>query len=449
MARPFHVTAKPVGAACNLACGYCFYLSGHRGSPRPEHGRMAPEVLSAYIRSYIHSNPVSEIDFAWQGGEPTLAGLDFFREVVRLQRQLAGGKRIRNALQTNGLLLDGQWCEFLAANDFLVGFSIDGPAGLHDAYRVDARDRGSHADAVRAAGLLVEHGVRFNTLSCVTAHSCGRPLEVYRFLKEVGSRHIQFIPIVERAGEGSTGPPGSLLAPPPDPGIADASRITPWSVPPDAFGDFLIIIFEEWVGTDVGTIDVQHFDVALAARLGQPSPVCVHAEECGDAPVIEADGNVYSCDHYAYPDYLLGNVGDSSLDQLVGCETQRAFGAAKRRGLTDCCRRCRHLEACRGGCPKHRFATAPDGETGHNYLCPGYYRFFDHVEPYVQAMAGLVQAGRPAADILEILAVHERQSAMASAGRNDPCPCGSGRKFKRCCGARRPESTPGGQSAPG
>jgi uncharacterized protein len=429
--------AKPVGAACNLACSYCFYLREHRLLAATEGGRMAPEVLAEFIRQYIEAQPTAEVDFAWQGGEPTLAGLEFFQEVVRLQRRFADGKRIRNALQTNGTLLDDEWCAFLAEHDFLVGLSIDGPRKLHDVFRFDRRGSPSHAEAVRAAGLLIEHGVRFNTLSCVNSQTSEHPLEIYRFLKELGSRHLQFIPIVERSDSGATGGAGIPLSPPPEPGVDDASRITPWSVRPEAFGEFMIEIFEEWIGQDVGEVSVQLFDIALAAWLGQPSPVCVHAEECGDALVIESDGSVYACDHYVYPAYLLGNIATSSLDELLGSDPQRAFGAAKADTLTALCRSCRYLFACRGDCPKHRFASTPEGEQGLSYLCPAYLRFFDHVEPYMATMVQLLRAGRPITDIMEILAVHDRQSAMESAGRNDPCPCGSGRKFKHCCGRPR------------
>jgi uncharacterized protein len=429
--------AKPAGPACNLACRYCFYLEKKKLFEEGNRFRMSDEVLASYVRQYIASQDGPEVNFAWQGGEPTLVGLDFFKRAVALQSRYAGGKRIKNSIQTNGVLLDEEWCAFLAKHDVLVGLSIDGPASLHDAYRVDRGDRPTHAAVVRAAGLLKAHGVRFNALTAVTRQSSERPLEVYRFLVELGAEFLQFIPIVERVPDDAARQLGLDLAAPPERSAQDEAQLMPWSVHPERFGQFLIEIFEEWVGKDVGRIFVQLFDVALGAWTGAGSSVCVFAEECGDALIIEHDGGVYACDHYVYPDHLLGNVGATSLDELARCEGQLAFGRAKAATLTRQCRDCRFLFACHGDCPKHRFATSADGEPGLSYLCPAYLRFFDHVEPYMQTMARLLAAGRPAADIMAILAEHDREQAMRTARRNDPCPCGSGRKFKHCCGAAR------------
>jgi uncharacterized protein len=432
--RPFHVMAKPTGPTCNLACRYCFYCEKEQLFAGRKH-RMSDEVLAEYVRQYIVSQDTPEVTFAWQGGEPTLMGLDFFRRVVKLQQEHAGGKRISNSIQTNGTLLDDAWCSFLAESSFLVGLSIDGPAELHDAYRVDRSDRPTHSAVVRAAKLLVKHGTQFNTLTSVARKSSEHPLEVYQFLKGIGSEFMQFIPIVERIPDRRAHELGLSLAAPPDPAQKDQARVTPWSVRPEQYGDFLVEIFEEWVGQDVGRVFVQLFDVALGAWAGRPGALCVFAESCGHALVIEHDGGVYACDHYVYPEYLLGNIAQSSLRELASSGKQLEFGAAKSRKLPSYCRRCELRFACHGDCPKHRFAVAPDGEPGLSYLCPAYKRFFDHVDPYMRTMAQLLAAGRPAADIVGILDEHERQQRMLTAGRNDPCPCGSGKKLKRCCGA--------------
>jgi len=432
--RSFHVMAKPYGPICNLACRYCFYREKERLFAADQTYRMSDEVLTEFVRQYIASQDTPEIAFAWQGGEPTMMGLEFFQRVVDLQREHADGKRIANSIQTNGILLDEGWCAFFAEHDFLVGLSIDGPAELHDAYRVDRGDGPTHAAVVRAAEALVTHGVRFNTLTSVARRNSEHPLEVYRFLKEIGSEFIQFIPIVERAPDQRAAELGLSLAAPPDPARADDALVTPWSVRPERYGEFLVEIFEEWVGKDVGRVFVQLFDVALGAWTGQPGALCVFAESCGNALIIEHDGGVYACDHYVYPQYLLGNIRESSLEELAHSPSQLEFGTAKSDTLPAYCRECDFRFACHGDCPKHRFATTPDGEPGLSYLCPAYKRFFDHVDPYMRTMAQLLAAGRPAADIVGILDGYERRQKMENAGRNDPCPCGSGKKFKRCCG---------------
>jgi uncharacterized protein len=433
--RPFHVMAKPTGPTCNLACRYCFYREKEQLYGDGQKYRMSDDVLTEYVRQYIASQDTLEVGFAWQGGEPTMMGLEFFRRAMELQQEYADGKKISNSIQTNGTLLDDAWCEFFAEHEFLVGLSIDGPAELHDAYRVDRGDQPTHAAVVRAAELLIEHGAQFNTLSSVARRNSEHPLQVYRFLKEIGSEFMQFIPIVERLPDQRAAELGLSLAAPPDPAREDDAQVTPWSVRPEQYGEFLVEIFEEWVGRDVGRVFVQLFDVALGAWVGQPGSVCVFAETCGNALIIEHDGAVYACDHYVYPEYLLGNIGESSLDELANRESQLEFGTAKSDTLPSYCRRCEFRFACHGDCPKHRFATTPDGEPGLSFLCPAYKRFFDHVDPYMRTMAQLLAAGRPAADIVGILDEHERRQKMETTGRNDPCPCGSGRKFKRCCGA--------------
>jgi uncharacterized protein len=433
--RPFHVMAKPSGPICNLACRYCFYREKEQLYGAGQNYRMSDEVLAGYVRQYIASQDTPEVNFAWQGGEPTMMGLDFFRRALELQQEHADGKRITNSIQTNGILLYDEWCAFFAEHGFLVGLSIDGPAELHDAYRVDRGDRPTHAAVVRAAELLVEHGAQFNTLTSVARANSEHPLEVYRFLREIGSEFMQFIPIVERAPDRRAAELGLSLAAPPDPERRDDVLVTPWSVRPETYGEFLVEIFEEWVGRDVGRVFVQLFDVALEAWVGRPGSLCVFAPNCGHAMVIEHDGGVYACDHFVYPEYHRGNILDGSLEEIAGSDDQLDFGTAKSRDLPAVCRSCAVLFACNGDCPKHRFATAPDGEPGLSYLCPAYTRFFDHVDPYMRTMAQLLAAGRPAADIMGILDRYEREQRMRTAGRNDPCPCGSGRKFKRCCGA--------------
>jgi uncharacterized protein len=305
----FHLLTKPVGPICNLDCKYCFYLEKEKLYPGENQWRMSDVVLEEYIRQYIHSQPVPEINFAWQGGEPTLLGVDFFRKAVALQKQFANGKTIFNAIQTNGTLLDDEWCEFLAANKFLVGLSIDGPAELHDKYRVDKRQQPTFASVMRGLELLKKHGVEFNTLTVVNRANSQQPLEVYRFLKGIGSQFMQFIPLVERAAPAEMKSAGYDFAAPPLPGRPEnASAVTPWSVEAEQYGNFLCAIFDDWVRHDVGKTFVQLFDVALGNWMGLGSSLCVFAEKCGAALAIEHNGDLYSCDHYVYPRHKLGNV---------------------------------------------------------------------------------------------------------------------------------------------
>jgi uncharacterized protein len=414
--RAFHVMTKPIGPLCNLDCKYCFYLEKEKMYPANERFRMSDEMLERYIREYIGSQDVPEVSFAWQGGEPTLMGVDFFRRVVELQACHAGGKRITNALQTNGTLLDDEWCEFLAENQFLVGLSVDGPAELHDFYRVDKRGAPSFERVMRGLGFLKKHAVEFNTLTVVNAANSKHPLAVYRFLKEIGSTFIQLIPLVERAGAGiDVGFPNDL-APPPDAGRSQgAAEVTEWTVRPDDFGMFLCTIFDEWVRKDVARHFVQLFDVALGIWAGMGSSLCVFAEKCGDALAMEHNGDVFSCDHFVYPKYRLGNLLNDSLRGMVDSAQQRKFGSDKADTLPAYCRRCEVRFACNGECPKHRFVTTPDGENGLNYLCAAYKRFFTHINPYMQTMVRLLEARRPPADIMAMIAAAEaRNSSVTS-----------------------------------
>ena len=392
--RAFHVLAKPAGPGCNLKCEYCFYIEKERLFPAGDRYRMSDPVLESFTRQYIESQDAPEVTFAWQGGEPTLLGVDFFRRAVELQKKYTvSGRKINNAFQTNGTLLDDEWGAFLKENGFLVGLSIDGPAEMHDHYRVDRGGKPTFERVRRGLDLLQKHGVEFNTLTVVHNYNAKRGPKLYRFLKECGVRFMQFIPLVERAGSG----PG--LAPPYTAGDSP-SAVTRWSVNPGDYGEFLASIFDEWIKRDVGEVFVQQFDVSLGAWMGLPSALCVYGETCGRALAIEHNGDLYPCDHYVYPELRLGNIMETPLDRLVDLPAQVRFGEDKRDGLGRECRECRWLFACRGGCPKHRFRRTADGEPGLNYLCPGLRRFFEHADGSMHAMAALVGSGRPASDIM-------------------------------------------------
>lgn len=386
---------KPIGAVCNLNCHYCFYLEKQALFPARQSYRMSDEVLENYVRQYIESQPTDEVTFSWQGGEPTLLGVGFFEKVIAWQTRYAGGKRISNALQTNGTLLDDNWGAFLHRHNFLVGISIDGPAHLHDAYRQGKKGQPSFAEVMRGVEVLRRHRVEFNTLTVVNRLNSRWPLLVYRFLKEIGSGFMQFIPVVERV-ERKDGP--TLAGPPGGDGIEH--EVTPWSVRPEDYGSFLSTIFKEWSRKDVGRVFVQLFDVTLGAWTGAPSGLCVHAPNCGRGVAMESNGDLYACDHYVYPDYRLGNMLETDLRDMVDSARQQAFGRAKSESLPAQCRQCRYLFACYGGCPKHRFSTTADGEPGLNYLCAGYRRFFRESRPKMEAMADLLARGRAPAEIM-------------------------------------------------
>ena len=444
----FHIMTKPIGPICNLDCRYCFYLE-KEDLYEKEKRKAAPswqmpdDLLEIYIRQYIEAQNTSEISFAWQGGEPTLLGVRFFRRVVELQKRWANGKTIANALQTNGTLLTDEWGEFFKKNNFLVGLSVDGPRDLHDAYRVDKAGRSSFDRVMAGLATLKKHGVDFNTLTVVSRKNSVKPLETYRFLQEIGSGFIQFIPLVERSSFAPLQTENGLiqltLAAPAKGGEA-RSPVTDWSVRSEDWGTFLSTIFDDWVRRDVGKTYVQAFDVALGLWAGMPSSLCVFGETCGSALAMEHNGDVYSCDHYVYPEYRLGNLRETPLAQLAGSPEQIKFGQDKRDALPEYCRKCEVRFACNGECPKHRFIRTPDGEWGLNYLCAGYKSFFNHIDPYMKAMAGLLQRRRAPQEIMALIAqreqaeAQEKQAALwKSAGRNDACPCGSGQKYKKCC----------------
>jgi uncharacterized protein len=398
----FHAMTKPIGPICNLDCKYCFYLEKEKLYPGPQTWRMSDEVLEEYIRQYIQQQAAGEVTFAWQGGEPTLLGVEFFGRAIELQRKYAAGKTIHNAIQTNGTLLDDRWGEFLAGNGILVGLSIDGPRELHDTYRVDKQQRPTFDAVMRGAQVLQKHRVEFNTLTVVNRLNSLNPREVYQFLKEIGSGFIQFIPLVERIAPARLTIRGVTLSEPPESGeeVEPGLTVTDWSVRPEDYGRFLVEIFDQWVAADVGSVFVQLFDVALGNWLGIGSSLCVFAPTCGSALAVEHNGDVYSCDHYVYPKYHLGNLMNQSLGEMVMSPRQRQFGADKQNTLPRYCRKCKVRFACNGECPKHRFSRTPDGESGLNYLCPAYKKFFNHIDPAMRKMAQLLRNGQPAAGIM-------------------------------------------------
>lgn len=400
--KAFHVMTKPIGPLCNLDCTYCFYLEKEKLFPANENFRMSDEVLETYISQYIAQQNVPEVSFAWQGGEPTLLGVKFFRKVVELQQKYANGKSISNALQTNGTLLNDEWGEFLAENKFLVGLSMDGPAKLHDAYRVTKKGGRSYAKVLQGLQLLKKHAVEFNTLTVVNAVNSRHPLEVYRFLRDIGSGFIQFIPLVERLPDAEAKKLGLDLAVPPRADQEGSVRlpVTEWSAQPKTYGNFLCEIFDEWIQRDVGKTFVQIFDVTLGNWMGLGGGLCVFSETCGTAMAMEHNGDVYSCDHYVYPHYKLGNILNQSLGEMVSSEFQSQFGQDKKSTLPPYCLECDVRHLCHGECPKHRFLRTPAGDPGLNYFCAAYKMFFTHSRPAMRQMAALLRAGRPAADIM-------------------------------------------------
>jgi uncharacterized protein len=388
----FHVMAKPAGSTCNLDCKYCFYLSKETLPGGPGTGQMNDQTLELFIKQYIDGVTGPEVVFSWQGGEPTLRGLDFFRRVVALQKKYAkSGQRIENDLQTNGVLLDESWVAFLKEHRFLVGLSIDGPRELHDHYRVNKGGAPTFDKVMAAANLLRKYGVRFNTLTCVHRFNASRPLDVYRFLRrELNSTYIQFIPIVQAKGFETTAPQHWDLARLPVVGSPQSrpdhpdSVVTDWSVDPEEYGYFLSRVFDEWRRKDFGTVYVNHFETLVAQHLGLPSQICIYGEVCGKAVAVEHDGSVYSCDHYVYPEYRLGTVRDKPLAEMVFSPTQVKFGYAKSDTLPAYCRACPYLKDCWGECPRNRLIRTPDGEPGLNYLCAGLKKFYKHVTPEVE-----------------------------------------------------------------
>ena len=416
--RAFHVMVKPRGSICNLDCQYCFYLKKEKLYPDSSF-RMSDEVLESYTRQYIEAQSAPEVTFAWQGGEPTLMGVEFFRKAVAFQEKYRRpGMKILNAFQTNGTLLDDAWGEFLHAHDFLIGLSLDGPGYLHDTYRQDKGGRPTFERVMRGLGILQKHRVEFNTLTCVSAANAGKALEVYRFLRdEAGSRYMQFIPIVERDNES---------------GFQEGARLTRRSVAGPQYGRFLIDIFDEWVRSDVGRVYVQIFDVSLARWAGERPGLCIFEETCGLGLAMEFNGDLFSCDHFVEPSRRLGNIVSAPMAELVNDARQYRFGMDKRDTLPAYCRECEVRFMCNGGCPKDRVLRTPAGEAGLNALCAGYRSFFNYVDRPMKLMAALLKSNRAPAEIMRLWANEPR---LGEAAAGSLCPCGSGRGVEDCHGA--------------
>ena len=426
-----HVLAKPTGAACNLDCAYCFFLDKAALYPGSKF-RMSDAVLETYIRQLIEAHHTQQVTVAWQGGEPTLMGVEFYRRAIELQKKYARpGMVFDNTMQTNGTLLDDEWCQFFKENNFLIGISLDGPRELHDTYRRDKGGRGTFDRVMRGLRLLQKHEVEFNVLVAVNGTNADHPLEVYRFLRdEVGTSWIQLIPVIERLTESG----GRAF-------LQQGSRVSERSVRPEQFGRFLITIFDEWVRYDVGRIYVHTFEAAARNWLRLPSSgMCVFEETCGLGLALEHNGDLYSCDHFVEPGYLLGNIMETHMVEMVASEKQHRFGQAKRDALPRACRQCDLLFACRGECPKNRFLTTQDGEDGLNYLCAGWQAFFRRANEPMQIIATLMRLGRPASEVMAIMARKEAdwQTRLTRSRPEDPCPCGSGLRFGQCHGWKRP-----------
>ncbi len=386
---PFNIITKPIGAICNLDCEYCYYLDKEDLYPDTRSFKMSDEVLETFIRQYIYSQPAdaAEVVFVWQGGEPTLMGLDFFRRALSLQKKYARpGMKISNSFQTNGTRLNDDWARFFSDNEFLVGISIDGPEELHDEFRPDKRGYGSFHQVMKGLEYLKKHEVMFNTLSCVQSDNSSYPVKVYRFLKKIGSTHMQFIPIVEPMSDGT---------------------VSYRTVNPKKYGTFLCGVFDEWLRQDdIGQIYVQDFDVTLSIIAGYPSPICIHGQTCGHAMAIEHNGDLYCCDHFVFPEYKLGNVMEQQMKTLHQSSRQQDFGNEKKTKLPAQCRKCNFVSVCTGGCPKDRISVTQEGEPGLNYLCQGYKTFYAHSFPVFKKMARCLEKGQAPRDYKKI--THEQ-----------------------------------------
>lgn len=403
--QDFQIFAKPGGALCNLACSYCYYA----GPCRSQHGEAQPlmpeSLLERYILQHIAASRSDVINFSWHGGEPTLAGVNYFQRVVELQHQHCPVKRrITNGMQTNGTLLDAEWGAFLSASSFTVGLSLDGPRENHDRYRRNRSGGATFEAAMRGYRILVEHGVPVDILCVVNDDNVMYPLQVYEFFKEIGANHISFLPLVEPVWHGSQ--------------LTVGER----SVQPEEFGGFLCTIFDAWMASDIGRVKIQLFEETLRTAFAQEHSLCLFRPVCGEIPVLEKDGDVYACDHFVEPDWLVGNIVADELTEILQSARLRQFGERKRQGLSAACRSCDVLAMCNGECPKNRFVTVEGEEQKQNYLCPGYKLFFTHCRPFIEAVA------------LQWQHEKEQSDSMGSTGRNVSCPCGSGRKYKRCCG---------------
>ena len=396
-AKPLYVMLKPAGAHCNLACKYCYYLEKNKLYPTAQRHLMSDEMLEQFTREYIEAQTMSQVLFTWHGGEPLLRSIDFYRKALSLQQKYAGGRRIDNVIQTNGTLLTDEWCEFFAQNHWLVGISIDGPQPDHDHYRLTAAGKPSWKKVMQGIKLLKKHGVEWNAMAVVNAYNVNHPLEFYRFFKENGCQFLQFTPIVERLTRHED---GRTLA-----SLADKNEIplSEASVAPEQWGYFLCAIFDEWVRKDVGKIFVEIFDCTLANWMGISPGICAYSKECGHAGVMEHNGDVYSCDHFVFPEYKLGNIRDHSLIDMLYGEQQQEFSRLKHSSLPRQCKECDMEFACHGECPKNRFMKDKYGDSGLNYLCLGYYHYYQHVAPYMDYMKQELMAQRPPSNIMKVV----------------------------------------------
>ena len=396
-AKPLYVMLKPAGAHCNLACKYCYYLEKNKLYPTAQRHLMSDEMLEQFTREYIEVQTMNQVLFTWHGGEPLLRSIDFYRKALSLQQKYAGGRRIDNVIQTNGTLLTDEWCEFFAQNHWLVGISIDGPQPDHDHYRLTAAGKPSWKKVMQGIKLLKKHGVEWNAMAVVNAYNANHPMEFYRFFKENGCQFLQFTPIVERLTRHEDGRTLASLADKNEISLSEAS------VAPEQWGYFLCAIFDEWVRKDVGKIFVEIFDCTLANWMGISPGICAYSKECGHAGVMEHNGDVYSCDHFVFPEYKLGNIRDHSLIDMLYGEQQQEFSRLKHSSLPRQCKECDMEFACHGECPKNRFMKDKYGDSGLNYLCPGYYHYYQHVAPYMDYMKQELMSQRPPSNIMKVV----------------------------------------------
>lgn len=396
-AKPLYVMLKPAGAHCNLACKYCYYLEKNKLYPIAQRHLMSDEMLELFTREYIEAQTMNQVLFTWHGGEPLLRSIDFYRKALSLQQKYAGGRHIDNVIQTNGTLLTDEWCEFFAQNHWLVGISIDGPQPDHDHYRLTAAGKPSWQKVMQGIKLLKKHGVEWNAMAVVNAYNANHPLEFYRFFKENGCQFLQFTPIVERLTRHEDGRTLASLA------DKDEIPLSEASVTPEQWGYFLCAIFDEWIRKDVGKIFVEIFDCTLANWMGVSPGICAYSKECGHAGVMEHNGDVYSCDHFVFPEYKLGNIRDHSLIDMLYGEQQQEFSRLKHSSLPRQCKECDMEFACHGECPKNRFMKDKYGDSGLNYLCPGYYHYYQHVAPYMDYMKQELMAQRPPSNIMKVV----------------------------------------------
>ena len=396
-AKPLYVMLKPAGAHCNLACKYCYYLEKNKLYPTAQRHLMSDEMLELFTREYIEAQTMNQVLFTWHGGEPLLRSIDFYRKALSLQQKYAGGRCIDNVIQTNGTLLTDEWCEFFAQNHWLVGISIDGPQPDHDHYRLTAAGKPSWKKVMQGIKLLKKHGVEWNAMAVVNAYNANHPLEFYRFFKENGCQFLQFTPIVERLTRHEDGRTLASLA------DKDEISLSEASVAPEQWGYFLCAIFDEWVRKDVGKIFVEIFDCTLANWMGISPGICAYSKECGHAGVMEHNGDVYSCDHFVFPEYKLGNIRDHSLIDMLYGEQQQEFSRLKHSSLPRQCKECDMEFACHGECPKNRFMKDKYGDSGLNYLCPGYYHYYQHVAPYMDYMKQELMSQRPPSNIMKVV----------------------------------------------